>query len=166
VNPAHLHLIANHVPIFAAALAIPLLLVALWRRDESGTFLAAVLFLVIAGVGAIVAERSGHAAEEIVEELPGIEERLIHEHEERAEVALWLTVASAALGIATLAVVWRRRPFPVWSAVLLLAAALVTTGAMAWTSLAGGEIRHPEIRASDSDLPDRHHDHDDHDDDD
>ncbi len=165
MNPAHLHLIANHVPIFAAALSIPLLLVCLWRRDESGTFLTAVLFLVIAGVGAVVAERSGHAAEEIVEELPGIEERLIHEHEERAEVALWLTLASAALGIATLALVRGRRPVPVWSAVLLLAAALVTTGAMAWTSLAGGEIRHPEIRASASDLP--HHDHDDdHDEDD
>ena len=124
-----------------------------------------VLLVVIAGIGAVVAERSGHAAEEIVEELPGIEERLIHEHEERAEVALWLTLASAALGIATLALVRGRRPIPVWSAVLLLAAALVTTGVMAWTSLAGGEIRHPEIRASASDLPDHDHD-DDHDDDD
>ena len=93
MNPAHLHLIANHVPVFAAALAIPLLGVSLWRRDESGTFLTAVLFLVIAGVGAIVAQRSGHAAEEIVEELPGIEERLIEEHEERAEVAVWLSRA-------------------------------------------------------------------------
>jgi hypothetical protein len=164
VNPAHLHLLANHVPIFAAALSIPLLLMSLWRRDESGTFLTAVLFLVIAGLGAIVAERSGHAAEEIVEKLPGIEERFIHEHEERAEVALWLTLASAALGIATLALVWRRRPVPVWSAVLLLVAAAVTTGVMAWTSLAGGEIRHPEIRASASDLPDHDQDHDDDDD--
>ena len=34
---------------------------------------------------------------------------------------------------------------------------------MGWTSLAGGEIRHPEIHAATSDLPDHDH-HDDYDD--
>jgi hypothetical protein len=159
VNPAYAHLLVNHVPIVGAALSIPLLLIALWRREEPGVFLAAVVVVVIAGVGALAAERSGHAAEGIVEDLPGVEERLVEEHEERGEAAMWVALASAALGVVTLALVWRRSgPVPAWCPALLLVAALATTTAMAWTALSGGEIRHPEIHADAAD----HDEHDEH----
>jgi hypothetical protein len=148
MNPAHAHLLVNHLPIIGAALAIPLLLVSLWRRDERGTFLSAVLVVVIAGLGGQAAERSGHAAEEIVEHLPGVEERWVEEHEERAEVAAWMALANAGLAVVTLALIWRRRgPVPAWGPGLLLLTSLATSATLGWTALAGGEIRHPEIHA-------------------
>lgn len=145
-NDAHLHLIVNHLPVVGSLIATLLLLVALWLPRDRGALLCAVLVLALAGVGAFAAERTGHDAEEIVEELPGISEALIEEHEERAEIATWISELAALAGLAVLALAWRREATPrAWISVLLVAA-LASVGTLQWTAWAGGVIRHSEIR--------------------
>ena len=102
--------------------------------------------LVVAGLAGGLALNTGEGAEEAVEDLPGVQEAAIHEHEERAEVAASLGGLTALLGVGALAAAMTSRGRIAQG---LLGAALVgelaTAGAMAWTGNAGGAIRHPEI---------------------
>lgn len=144
----HLHLALNHLPIVATFLALPLLALSLWFREEKGVLLGAVSVLVLAGIGAVGAKWTGEEAEEAVEELPGVSERWIHEHEERAETATIgaVVVAVAAIGVGIFAV--RTGTAPSMGLAALMFTTTLSAGAMAWTGLAGGRVHHPEIRPS------------------
>jgi hypothetical protein len=145
MNAAELHLAFNHFPIVGTVLAAPLLLLALWRGGRTGAFTAAVLVLLIAGLGSIPAVLSGEEAHHLLEGSPGIAEADVHEHEETAELAQWVALATALLA----AGIWewtRRRNWDLprvgWS--LLLAAVLVSGFFMYRAGSSGGHIRHPE----------------------
>lgn len=145
MDPAHLHLIANHVPILGTLFALVLGVYGA-ARHQPDVVRAALLALVVVGVASVVATRSGEGAEEVVEDLPGVSERVIHEHEEAAEVANYAAIALALLALGVL--VWRRRRPDVGvapAAVVLVGAALVF-GLMARAGNLGGQIRHTEIR--------------------
>lgn len=147
MNDAHLHLLINHLPILGAFLSVPVLLVSLWRNRESTVLGVAVMLLVLAAGGAGAALATGEDAEEVVEDLPGVSEQLIEEHEEKADLATGLSVATAVIGLGVLA--WGlKRPdgAPRGAIGALLVANLVTAGAMAAVGAAGGVIRHTEIR--------------------
>ena len=123
MDPVHAHLLINHLPIFAPMLALPLLAIAIWRRQDVVALLGAVVLLVAGGGGAV-----------------------LDEHEERAEIAVVLAVVTALGGVGTLGWAWRRGSTPVPAAGALLVATMATSGAMAWAGVAGGQIRHSEIR--------------------
>ncbi|MBI2875740.1 MAG: hypothetical protein HYY20_02535 [Candidatus Tectomicrobia bacterium] len=91
---------------------------------------------------------TGEPAEEAIEHLPGVVEDLIETHEERALIALILTIFGGILGLASLwtAYAWGQTPRLLALATLLVV--LVGAGTMAWTGNAGGKIRDPEIRAA------------------
>jgi uncharacterized membrane protein len=146
MNPAHLHLMLIHFPIATAFLALPLLGYAILRRGDRGATGAAALVLAIGAGSAYFATETGEDAEEIVEELPGVSEAAISEHEERAETAMVLSIVTGlvGLGAAGLAFTGRTRPAQ-WVLGAALLADAATSGAMAWTANAGGAIRHPEI---------------------
>jgi peptidoglycan/LPS O-acetylase OafA/YrhL len=146
MDATHLHLLVNHLPILGSFFALPLLVLALWRRQEPWLFAGAALLLLIGGAAGVVAEESGEGAEEAVEHLAGVSEALIHEHEERAEVATPLAVITglAALGVAALSLRRRATWLPGGAVVLLLTG--VTAGTMAWVGQSGGLIRHTELR--------------------
>lgn len=146
MNAAHLHLLVNHLPIFGSFLAIPLVVIALWRRHEPGTLYGAVLLTVLAAGGAVVADQSGEGAEEAVEHLPGVSEHLIHEHEERAELGIVLAGITALVGFGAAVLSGRAgRVHPLATGVLL-SGALATSAAMATVGWTGGQIRHTEVR--------------------
>lgn len=148
MDPAHLHLMVNHVPILGAFLSLPLIGIAAWRRAEKAPALSYATLLTIAAIGAVVSLRSGSPAEERVEDLPGVSEHWIEEHEERAETATAFAVITALGALGALAYGWKREegtPAVLTGAVFV--GALATSGAMGWTGLAGGQIHHPELRA-------------------
>lgn len=147
MNTAHLHLLVNHLPILGAFLSLPVLAVALWRNRETTVFGVAVMLLILATAGAGASMRTGEGAEEAVEELPGVSERLIEDHEEKAELATGLSVATAVLALGALGWALKRGDGVPRAAVgVVLLANLVTAGAMASVGAAGGVIRHTEIR--------------------
>lgn len=150
MNPAHVHLVLNHFPIVGTALAALLLGIALASRTflaketARGITLAGTILLAVSGASAAAAYLTGEPAEEQVEDMPGVDEPAIEEHEERAEVA---TVFAVLLGVGAVAasIVGGRREGSLTVAVPF-GAALLSSGLMAWTGAAGGKIHHPEVR--------------------
>ena len=142
----HLHLMLNHVPMIGLGFVAIILAVALWRNSSEMTRLGLVLVVGLAAVAGLVF-LTGEPAEEAVENLAGVAERAIHDHEEAAEAAL---VAVSLVGVMCLLALARflRRPLPRWTAGAALALVLVAGGVMGWAANLGGQIRHTEISGS------------------
>jgi uncharacterized membrane protein len=142
---AHIHLIVNHVPISGMIFALPLLIAAHWRKSPA--LAAAGLWAVVAsGLVAAISYFSGEPAEDAVEKLPGISERLIHAHEEAGEKAIVLVGITAAIALLALFLSYRKRALPGWAVPTVTAACLASAAILAWTNNLGGQIHHPEIR--------------------
>ncbi len=145
MNPAHLHLLLNHISLPGILFGLALLLVALSRSNDELKKLSCCVFVLIALL-AIPTYLTGEGAEEVVEHLPGIEHELIEEHEESALVSL---VAIEVLGLLSLAGLVRFRgsgELPRWFVTACLLLSIVVAGMVAWTSNLGGRIRHSETR--------------------
>jgi hypothetical protein len=147
VDGAHPHLIVNHVPVVASAIGVLLLVVAHLRRTDRGMLDAALIVLVVAGLGAVAAFLTGDPAEHRVRGIPGVDEASIEEHHSIAWIASAVSVATAIGAVWT----WARTrrvagpPSRRWMAVLFLLA-VASAALLAWTSNVGGVIRHTEIR--------------------
>lgn len=95
MNDAHLHMVVNHFPIVGTIVAIGILIAGLLNKNQSIINTAYVLFIIGAVFG-ILSMNTGEGAEELVEDMPGIGWKIIHEHEELAEkMALLLDVLTA-----------------------------------------------------------------------
>lgn len=145
MNPAHLHLLVNHLPIFGVFLALPLYAIALWRRDQ-GVHLSATVLMVFGAVGAFLADNTGEGAEEVVEEMPGISETLIAQHEESAEVAVLVTGLAGVVAIGSFLLARRTASLPPVSIILPAVGAIGAATALAYTGFTGGKIHHEELR--------------------
>jgi hypothetical protein len=101
MNWAHVHLMLNHFPLVGIGFATLLLIVAMLRKSKE-LIIVALAFVVLVSLWAIPAYLTGEPAEEVVEELPGISEELIKEHEEKAEIAFIFVEVTGALALITL----------------------------------------------------------------
>jgi hypothetical protein len=144
LSPSHIHLMLNHIPVLGPYFLAILLLFGLIHKSNdilrAGLILTCLFALATGGVFL-----TGEPAEEQVEDLTWFDEDRVHEHEERAEAGL---IATVITGILACFVLWRSHGGTVRPglAALVLAAILLCAGLFAWTALAGGEIRHEEIR--------------------
>lgn len=160
MNPVHVHLMLNHLPLIGTAFTLVLLLVAFAKKSDelkrvSLAFLAGVTLL------AVPAYLTGEPAEEAVEHLPGIETPFIEPHEEAAKWAFGAQIALGVVALAGLFVTRKSKPLPAWCAGALLVLSLAVCGLMARAANLGGQIRHPEIRSTASPPPaggEKHHD--------
>jgi uncharacterized membrane protein len=146
MNPAHLHLILNHIPVVGLGAALLLLLYAMARKNDELKRVTLAAFVLLALV-AIAVYLTGKAAEDSVEHLPGVSEAIIDRHQDAATVSL---VAIELLGAVSLAgLIFSRRSNSLlrWFAVISLVISLVAAGLITWTANLGGQIRHTEIRA-------------------
>jgi uncharacterized membrane protein len=141
----HLHLLLNHLPIIVPGVALALVAVAAWRRDD---YLArvALAVLVAGAVTALPSYLTGDGAEHAVKGLPGVSRDIIEKHSDMALVA---AIALGLLGAFALWSLWRfrrRRPLPRTIVVTTLVGTAVATALMAYAGLLGGQIRHTEVR--------------------
>ena len=139
----HLHLILNHVPVIGMFFVLLILAVAMWRRDSAGGKLGLSVLVGLAMITGLVF-LTGEPAEEAVEDVAGVSERMIHPHEEAAEVALIATLVVGGAALVAL-VALRRKPLPRWAMGSALVAVVVVSGLLGWTANLGGQIRHAEI---------------------
>lgn len=145
MSPAHLHLMVNHLPIIGLPLVMTLLAWGLFRRNRDVTRTALGAAVVVAALSYPVF-LTGEGAENQVEEASWVTERQVHEHEERGETALIATLIVGGIGAIAL---WQSRggrPVPTGTAGLTLAGLVLGSLLFGWTALAGGAIRHEEIR--------------------
>lgn len=144
MDMAHLHLVLNHFPILGLPFAALLLVIALYRKDEFLSRLSFVLFIAFFLLGTVVF-LTGEPAEELVENIKGVSEHFIEEHEEAALNALLAMGITAVLSLFCLTL-GRKQGVRSWGPKTVLAVAIVTTGMLIWTANLGGQVRHSEIR--------------------
>lgn len=147
MNIPHLHLLLNHVPTVGMVAGLGLLLLALVRRNDHLLRASLEVFFVIALL-TLPVYLTGVAAEEAIENLPGVAAPAMEAHETAALLAfVWMQITGLAAWLA----LWQHRRAPglpraAIGTVLLLSG--VTLALMARAAAIGGEIRHPEILAS------------------
>jgi hypothetical protein len=145
MNPVHIHLITNHLPVTGTLFATLILAYALISAKEEIQKLALAVLVVLAIVTPLVFF-SGEKAEGRVELIAGIQEGDLEKHEEAGEAAFALMEGLGVLAFFQLALFafpntagLRRKSIRL----ILLIAALVT-GWMFYTANTGGRIRHGE----------------------
>ncbi|MEO7458002.1 MAG: hypothetical protein ABIY52_17225 [Gemmatimonadaceae bacterium] len=141
---AHLHLLVNHAPIFGAIFALALL-VASYVYAPDVLRHTALVVLVATGIAGAAAKWTGDPAEEAIHGFPGVQRAVIHEHESMADKA-FIAAALAGVLAAGALLKWRRAPLPGGVAGGALIAAAIVSGAMGYTGLLGGRVRHTEVR--------------------
>lgn len=148
INAAHLHLMVNHVPILATLFSTAILVWGIAANQQAIKKVALIGFI-LAGLTAVIAVQSGEGAEDIVESVPGVSEDVIHDHEEAAETAQWLTIILGVTAIAGFFMMSRQTRFSKLAIWFLLVYSLVVGSMLAYTAYLGGKIMHPEL----SDAP-------------
>lgn len=146
MNAAHLHLMVNHLPIVGTPVILALLLWGLVRRSRDIQRAALGGAVVLAAL-AYPVFLTGEPAEEQVEDATWMNERMVHEHEERAEAALIAVLATAAIALATLWQTRGGRSISMGLSGATVAGLLLSAGLFGWAALAGGAIRHDESRS-------------------
>ena len=146
MNSVQLHLALTHVPVILSLVGVVMLIVSLIIKNNI-LIKASYVILLIAGIAAIPVFLTGEGAEEAVENLPGVSESIIEEHEEVAKFGM---IAISVAGFFALAafVLQRWQNTARIARILVLLIALVSAGLMIQTAHLGGQIRHSEIRNS------------------
>jgi uncharacterized membrane protein len=144
MNAAQIHLALNHAPLFLSLIGGGILLLGMIKKNESFKNLS-LYFLIAAAVFTIPVFLTGEGTEELVENLPGVNETAIEEHEEIAKISL--IIISIMGGLALIGLFIRNKASMtrvLFSGLVLLSLASFVT--MAQTAHLGGLIRHSEIQ--------------------
>lgn len=146
MNASQIHLALNHVPLFFSITGALILLYGFFRKNDTVKTMS--LYFMIAGaVFTIPVFLTGEGAEELVENLPGVSESLIEQHEGFAKTGLIVILVTGAIALFTL---FAKRKASLFKTGLLASAvlSLISFAIMAQTAHLGGQIRHTEIRGS------------------
>jgi len=149
MDPLHVHLFINHLPIAGTIAGAVVLALALGFKSRH-TEIAAYVVFILSSLGAVIAYLTGEGAEHAVKQIPGILKDTVERHEDFSVYAL---IALVILGIASLAgiILARRRSKPPGNtAVMIFSLSIVCFGLIAWTAYLGGQIRHTELNRDSS----------------
>lgn len=161
MNDAHFHLVVNHLPIVGVLIGFLVLLAGLMMKKPQIKNTALGIFI-FSALTAIVAFYTGEGAEEIVENLPGISETLIHKHEEQAELFFTMMLILGGVSLITLFLQYKKLSFSKYGFVLILLLSIISIVISKNVGTSGGEITHIEIRSDTNVIQlDGHDDHDD-----
>lgn len=147
MNQTHLHLLITHLPIFGSILGGIVLAYGLWSKSND-TKIAAYFLFIISSIGSGTAYLTGEAAEETVENIQGVVEATIKQHEEFALFALISLIILGVASIAGLFLTLRKSSLTRTLAIIILFISLISFGLVARTGYLGGQIRHTEINST------------------
>ena len=149
VSAVQIHLLLNHVPLFFSLVAALLLFAALIFKSSDLRY-AAYAFFILGALVALLVYKSGHQAEHIAKNYPGMIRSLMKDHERSAFGAMILV---ESVGFLSLVLCFlknsRVQALGSW---FLLAVSLALILFMARASHLGGLIRHEEIRTIEPSL--------------
>jgi uncharacterized membrane protein len=150
MDNTHLHLLLNHFPIIGTMIGTVILLFGFWKSNHQLQQVALTL-LVIMALFAIPVFLTGEPADETVENLPGVSEAMLEEHEEAGEWAFWIMIAAGAASLISLVLLSTESQSARLVMRVTLVLSLLASTAMARTGYLGGQIRHSEIRIGGAD---------------
>lgn len=145
MNEAHLHLVVNHFPIIGTILGLGILITGMILKNNSVKNTAYVLFIV-AAIFAAFSMGTGEGAEELVEDMPSVGKKIIHQHEEMAEKLAILLYVLAVVSIGGIYLNIKNHAKAKLVSYTALVLAIVGVFLAQQTGTTGGEIRHTEIR--------------------
>ena len=151
MNNAHWHLVLNHLPIIIPLLGVLVMIGGFITRSDIVKRTAYFIFI-FGAISAYPALATGEGAEEVIENLAGIDEKIIHVHEKVAEI---FAILSYILGAFSLIGIWAnyyRKSFANIVAILTIIFSFIVLFYARQTGTTGGEIRHTEIRKAGSTL--------------
>ncbi|MBL0152512.1 MAG: hypothetical protein IPP93_03085 [Chitinophagaceae bacterium] len=146
MDSTHIHLLLNHFPVIGTLIGSGLLVWGIFRKQINLQISASVILALMAII-AIPVYLTGEPAEEAVEELPGVSEGLIEQHESAATLAIWIMIITGILALA--AFIFNRMQKKQAGVLFIITAicSVLSFAAMARTGYYGGQIRHTEIRS-------------------
>ncbi len=146
MNEAHFHLVFNHLPIIIPIVGILVLLAGIILSSEIIKRTAFFIFI-LGALGTIPAFATGEGAEEVIENIQGIDEKFIKIHEEAAETFAVLSYLLGGIALIGLWANWKKKAFAKTLSLLVLVFAIAALFFAKQTGTTGGEIRHTELRA-------------------
>lgn len=138
----HAHLLINHFPIILAVMGAAAAVLAVIRHWR-GVWLYAVASLTIMGLSAYPTVFTGQRADHALHDPWYIVHGTIDRHEEAAELAMWVMLAT---GLIAAYAWWRAVKDPPdrapvgWLRALVLIAALGSVGTVSWAAWLGGNV--------------------------
>ena len=147
MNGAHWHLVLNHLPIIIPMVGLLIMVGGLVLNSEILKRAAYSIFI-LGAVTAIAASSTGEGAEEVVEEIQGIDEKMIKIHEEVAEIFAILIYILGGLSIIGLWANWKKKSYSSLISYVVIAFSFVVFFYAKQTGTTGGGIRHTEIRVN------------------
>lgn len=150
MNDAHLHLVLTHLPIVGIFFSIGLLAFGLLRKDKSIINVAHYAIILVA-ILVIPTFFTGEGAEEVIEKIDASAETFLEEHEKAGKIALIATLISGVF--AALSLFMQRKNESSLFPMLTLSVSIVAAVCLARAGNLGGEVRHTEIRSTNTTMP-------------
>lgn len=143
LNPAHWHLIVNHLPITGSIFALLFLAYGILLKSEA-VIRATYWLLALIAVFAVLATQTGEGAESFLLDAKLANKDIIELHVQASDTAQWAMIVVGLVALSSLFIQRLKtlRSTPIFVFILLLIAASL----MARAGLLGGEIMHKEIR--------------------
>ena len=148
MNSAHWHLLLNHFPILGTYFSTLLLIVGILLKNQTVKN-TALGFFILTSLLAIPVLLTGEGAEDILDSIGLKNEYFISQHERLAQIAFWLSVSIGVLSIGALIGQRTINQTKIFT-FIILTAGLLNSVLMTAAGIAGGEIRHTEIRTTNS----------------
>ena len=144
MNLSHIHLLINHLPVIGSMLGGLVLVYAIWKKSNQTKF-AAYGVLIISSLGAVISYLTGEAAEELVENIPGVLKDTIEIHEEAAMISLIVLIILGISAVIGIYLTYKNSKYINRVANITLFLSILSFGFIARTGFLGGQIRHTEL---------------------
>jgi Ca2+/Na+ antiporter len=158
MDATHAHLLLNHVPILGSIFGVVLLIVGMVLKNKT-LEITGLSTILLAALFTIPVYLTGEEAEHVVEHLKGVSEFQLEEHEEHAELSLWLMVASGLFALMTIASYKMAPQRTKLSRIITLAITLFGFITLIPLANHGGKIMHQELRGDHDAHEEEHQEH-------
>jgi uncharacterized membrane protein len=145
LNGAHLHLLANHIPIVGELMGLIVLGYGIYKKN-SEVLNAAYYVFILSAIGCLIAYLTGDSARDAIENMPGILKSYIDNHETAADISIWLIGITGGMSLIGLTFSKTQKEFPIKFSIAVLIVAIIAFAVVSYAGYLGGLIHHPEIR--------------------
>lgn len=158
-HPEYVHVLLNPLPVYATAMGVVALALALYLRSRPAQMVALIIIAIGCGSAYPVLEFGQRAYDRIYPMSEPDAQQWLDLHMSRAETFVYWFYLTAVVAVASVVVIlkWPKGARALTNATLAMA--LVALGLAGWISHAGGQVRHPEFRSGPPPHPVPHEEH-------